>query len=77
MSAPALKQLEGNLPVPCDIPVINYEKWKLLIVLKKEPPAVTVAALAKGILARAPITCSSFKEDQLICALKRASLEYT
>ena len=30
MSAPALKQLEGNLPAPFDIPVVKYEKWKLL-----------------------------------------------
>ena len=26
MSAPALKQLEGNLPAPFEIPVVNYEK---------------------------------------------------
>ena len=30
MSAPALKQLEGNLPAPFNIPVVKYEKWKLL-----------------------------------------------
>ena len=67
MSAPALKQLEGNLPAPFDITVVKYEKWKLLTALYyKEPPAATVAALANGILARAPTTCSSSMEDQLM-----------
>ena len=34
-----------------------------------------MAALASGILARAPITCSISKEDQLICALKKGQLK--
>ena len=61
MSAPALKQLEGNLPAPFNNPVVKYEKWKFLTALEKESPAVTVAALANGILARAPTTCSNSK----------------
>ena len=33
MSAPALKQLEGNLPASFDIPVVKYKELKLLTVL--------------------------------------------
>ena len=33
MSAPALKQLEGNLPASFVIPVVKYKELKLLTVL--------------------------------------------